>query len=83
MKDSLTLIALLSLMFYQNWRLAIFALFMIPFAVFISRKLGKRMKLSNDLKYSKYTEIINGKHLCSIECADDVNINIKKFIENV
>ena len=39
-------------------------------------------KLSNDLKYSKYTEIINGKHLCSIECADDVNINIKKFIEN-
>ena len=43
MKDSLTLIALLSLMFYQNWRLAIFALFMIPFAVFISRKLGKRM----------------------------------------
>ena len=40
-------------------------------------------KLSNDLKYSKYTEITNGKHLCSIECADDVNINIKKFIENV
>ncbi len=40
-------------------------------------------KLSNDLKYSKYTEITNGKHLCSIECADDVNIKIKNFIENV
>ena len=39
-------------------------------------------KLSNDLKYSSYVEINNGKHLCSIECADDVNINIKKFIEN-
>ena len=39
--------------------------------------------LSNDLNYSSYIEINNGKHLCSIECADDVNINIKKFIENV
>ena len=40
-------------------------------------------KLSNDLINSSYIEINNGKHLCSIECADDVNINIKKFIENV
>ena len=39
-------------------------------------------KLSNDLKYSYYVEINDCKHLCSIECADDVNINIKKFIEN-
>jgi len=39
-------------------------------------------KLSNDLNNSLYTEINKGKHLCSIECADDVNINIKKFIEN-
>ncbi len=38
--------------------------------------------LSNDLKNSLYTEINGGKHLCSIEYADDVNINIKKFIEN-
>ena len=40
-------------------------------------------KLSNDLNNSSFTEINNGKHLCSIEYADDVNINIKKFIENV
>ncbi len=39
-------------------------------------------KLSNDLNNSSYIEINNCKHLCSIECADDVNINIKKFIEN-
>tara|TARA_B100000686_G_C16709993_1_gene928533 strand:- start:51 stop:827 length:777 start_codon:yes stop_codon:yes gene_type:complete len=39
--------------------------------------------LSNDLKNSTFVEIKNGKHLCSIECADDVNINIKKFIDNV
>ena len=24
----------------------------------------------------------NGKHLCSIECADDVNMKIKNFINN-
>ena len=31
--------------------------------------------LSNDLINSSFIEINNGKHLCSIECADDVNIN--------
>jgi pimeloyl-ACP methyl ester carboxylesterase len=38
--------------------------------------------LSNDLINSRFTEINNGKHLCSIECADDVNINLKNFINN-
>ena len=38
--------------------------------------------LSNDLINSSFIEINNGKHLCSIECADDVNINIKNFIDN-
>ena len=38
--------------------------------------------LSNDLINSSFTEINNGKHLCSIECADDVNIRLKNFISN-
>ena len=38
--------------------------------------------LSNDLINSSFIEINNGKHLCSIECSDDVNINLKKFINN-
>ena len=38
--------------------------------------------LSNDLVNSSFIEIKNGKHLCSIECADDVNINLKNFINN-
>ncbi len=38
--------------------------------------------LSKDLINSSFVEISNGKHLCSIECSDDVNINIKKFINN-
>ena len=36
--------------------------------------------LSDDLINSSFIEINNGKHLCSIECADDVNINLKNFI---
>ena len=39
-------------------------------------------ELVKDLVNSNYIEIKNGKHLCSIECADDVNMNIKKFINN-
>jgi subfamily B ATP-binding cassette protein MsbA len=41
-KDSLTLIALLSLMFYQNWRLSLFAIIMIPLATITAKSLGKR-----------------------------------------
>ena len=41
-KDSLTLIALLGLMFYQNWRLSLFAIIMIPLATITARSLGKR-----------------------------------------
>ena len=39
-------------------------------------------ELTKDLPNSNYIEIMNGKHLCSIECADDVNMNIKNFINN-
>ena len=43
MKDSLTLIVLVSLMFYQNWKLAFFALLMMPLAAFVAKTLGKRI----------------------------------------
>ena len=42
-KDTLTLIGLLGVMFYQNWRLALFAIIMIPLASFAARSLGKRV----------------------------------------
>ena len=43
MKDSLTLIVLVSLMFYQNWKLASFALIMMPLAAFVAKSMGKRL----------------------------------------
>ena len=42
-KDSLTLIGLLGVMFFQNWKLSLIALIMIPLASFAARKLGKRI----------------------------------------
>ena len=42
-KDSLTLIGLLSVMFYQNWKLSLLAIIMIPLASAAARTLGKRM----------------------------------------
>ena len=42
-KDSLTLIGLLGVMFYQNWKLALIAIIMIPLASFAAKNLGRRM----------------------------------------
>ena len=42
-KDSLTLIGLLSVMFYQNWKLSLIAIVMIPLASMAAKTLGKRI----------------------------------------
>ena len=48
-KDTLTLIGLLSVMFYQNWKLSLIAIIMIPLASFAARSLGKRIgKVTNE-----------------------------------
>ena len=43
MKDSFTLAALVFVMFYQNWKLALFAILMMPLASLIAKSLGKRI----------------------------------------
>jgi len=42
-KDSLTLMGLLFVMFYQNWKLACIAIIMIPLASLAAKSLGKRI----------------------------------------
>jgi subfamily B ATP-binding cassette protein MsbA len=42
-KDGLTLIGLLSVMFFQNWKLSLIAVVMIPLASITAKILGKRM----------------------------------------
>ncbi len=43
MKDSLTLTVLIGVMFYQNWKLACFALIMMPVAAIVAKSMGKRL----------------------------------------
>ncbi len=43
-KDSLTLLGLLCVMFYQNWKLSLFAIIMIPIASLAAKSLGKRIR---------------------------------------
>ena len=47
--------------------------------------LGSTPEMSRNLsamiRESKFVEIKGGKHLCGIECSDDVNITFKKFID--
>ena len=43
MKDSFSVILLVSLMFHQNWKLASFAIFMIPLAGGFAKNLGKQV----------------------------------------
>jgi len=42
-KDSLTLVGLLIVMFYQNWKLSLIAIIMIPLASTAAKSLGKRI----------------------------------------
>ena len=48
--------------------------------------IGSTIEMSQELnkiiKNSQLKIIKNGKHLCGIECADDVNLMIKNFIDS-
>ena len=43
MKDGFSVIALVGVMFYQNWKLALFAMLMMPLAAGLAKSLGKRI----------------------------------------
>jgi subfamily B ATP-binding cassette protein MsbA len=43
MKDGFSVIALVGVMFYQNWKLALFAMLMMPLAGGLAKSLGKRI----------------------------------------
>ena len=72
-KETFTLIALLSLMFYHDWQLSLLAIIMIPIAAMSSKNLGKKMgkkvliSLEASDKFMKFlSEIIKGSWLIKI-----------------
>ena len=73
MKDTFSVIALVSLMFYQNWKLALFALIMMPLAGGLAKSLGKRIGkatskagVSSGNLASFLTEIFKGSKMIRI-----------------
>ena len=73
MKDTFSVIALVSLMFYQNWKLALFAIFMMPLAGGLAKSLGKRVGkatskagISSGNLASFLTEIFKGSKMIRI-----------------
>ncbi|MCI5053644.1 MAG: ABC transporter transmembrane domain-containing protein [Pelagibacteraceae bacterium] len=61
-KESFTLIALLGVMFYQDWQLSLVAIIMIPIAAFASKSIGKKMQkaASENLDaYGNFTKFLS------------------------
>ena len=87
MKDSLTLLVLVSLMFYQNWKLASFALIMMPLSAIVAKTLGRRMgKVTGESaqltgKLSSFlSEMIKGSRMTKIYQQENFEFNRSKTI---
>ena len=78
MKDSFSVVLLVGLMFYQNWKLASFAILMIPLAGGLAKNLGKQVgkatthasKLSGELT-TFLTDIFRGSRMIRIFQKED------------
>ena len=89
-KEFITLIALMSLMFYQNWKLSLLAIIMIPVAAFFTRKLGKKMGkfVNKSLEVSEIftkslSEILKATSIIKIFQKEDQELkNFKNVIED-
>ena len=63
-KDTLSLIGLMSVMFFQNWKLSLVAIIMIPLAAIVARTLGKR--ITKATKEAMDTNMLFTKRLVEI-----------------
>ena len=90
-KDSLTLIGLLSVMFYQNWKLSLIAIVMIPLASYAAKSLGKRMsKIINlqmkeaSLLNSYLLEIFKNHKLIKVfQREKDEKVKANRYLNNL
>ena len=90
-KDTLTLAGLLTVMFFQNWKLSLLAIIMIPLASFAARSLGKRIgKVSNEAQINSgilTTHLIeifkNHKIIKIFQQEENEKNKLVKFINNL
>ena len=91
MKDSFSVIALVALMFYQNWKLALFAILMMPLAAGLAKSLGKRIGKatgkageSSGKLVAFLSEILKGSKMIRVyQKEKDENLKAEKVINDV
>ena len=91
MKDTFSVIALVSLMFYQNWKLALFALLMMPLAGGLAKSLGKRIGkatsvagISSGNLASFLSEIFKGSKMIRVyQKEKEENLKAQKVIDDL
>ena len=90
-KDGLTLIGLLCVMFFQNWKLSLIAMIMIPLASITSKIIGKRMskittqaqEKSGDLNRYLIDLFKNHKIIKIFQRENFENIRSEKFVNDL
>ena len=90
-KDSLTLVGLLTVMFFQNWKLSLIAIIMIPLATFAAKTLGKRISkvateqmLKAGILNTYLIELFKNHALIKIFQKESYEINrAEKFVNDV
>jgi ATP-binding cassette, subfamily B, bacterial MsbA len=90
MKDSFSVIALVGVMFYQNWKLALFAMLMMPLAAGLAKSLGKRIGKAigkageaSGVLVTFLTEIFKGSRMIRIyQKEKNVNFEANKVVDD-
>lgn len=88
LRDLLTLICLIGVMYYQDWRLATVSLIAIPLVGLFSKKLGKRMKktstegqIETGILASLLSENLDGQRV--VKAYQQEEVEIKKVSSSI
>lgn len=87
-KDGLTIIGLLGLLFYTNWQLTLFCFFTLPFVLVLVRVLSKRLRKLNKNNQEQYgamtqvvTEAVQGQKI--VKLLDGIEYESERFSTSV
>ncbi|MBX9867398.1 MAG: lipid A export permease/ATP-binding protein MsbA [Burkholderiales bacterium] len=87
-KDGLTIIGLLGLLFYTNWQLTLFCFFTLPFVLVLVRVLSKRLRKLNKNNQEQYgamtqvvTEAVQGQKI--VKLLDGIEYESSRFATSV
>ena len=87
-KDGLTMIGLLGLLFYTNWQLTLFCFFTLPFVLVLVRVLSKRLRKLNKNNQEQYgamtqvvTEAVQGQKI--VKLLDGIEYESERFSTSV